>query len=267
MPRINRCSFIRIVCTLVAVVIGWSAGASIGAAQFHLPKIPGIAKTKPDKPGSPEVKPSRGGTAEVVSMMSPDSAPPGGRGEVVMTGENFKDGMRIEFNCKGAQFSPDSIKVESPTRLVAQVTIPVKAEEGPCGTSMRSAPGKEPFRISNSANMPVAISVALLGEGDMQFMDMMMSMQKTLMGGFGNQGEAGRIVVQGDSNKYLKGNTTSFTESVSAVKSMGEMKQNGKPVGIFRIVFNDGKIYNFGGMGGGSDGHAAFEFLQRKLGK
>ena len=38
-------------------------------------------------------------------------------------------------------------------------------------------------------------------------------------------------------------------------------------MGIFRIVFNDGKIYNFGGMGNGSDGHAAFEFLQKKLGK
>jgi len=48
---------------------------------------------------------------------------------------------------------------------------------------------------------------------------------------------------------------------------MGEMKQEGKPMGIFRIVFNDGKIYNFGGMGNGSDGHAAFEFLQKKLGK
>jgi hypothetical protein len=251
----------------VAVIFVWVAGASIGAAQLHLPKVPNITKTKPNKSGSPEVKPSRAGTAEVVSMMSPDSAPPGGHGQIVLTGQNFKDGMRIQFNCKGVQFSPDSFKVESPTRIVAQITVPVSAEEGPCGTSMGSEPGKEPFRISNSANMPVAISVALIGEGDMQFMDLMMSMQKSLMAGYGNQGEAGRIELEGGSIKYVKGSTTNFTELTSAVKSMGEMKQEGKPMGIFRIVFNDGKIYNFGGMGNGSDGHTAFEFLQKKLGK
>jgi hypothetical protein len=250
---------------LVAVIIVWAVGSSVGAAQFHLPKIPSLPKTS--KPASPEVKPSRAGTAEVVSMMSPDSAPPGGHGEVVLTGQNFKDGMRIQFNCSGAQFSPDSFKVESPTRIVAQVTIPLTAQEGPCGTSLGSTPGKEPFRISNSADMPVAISVTLIGEGDMQFMDMMMSMSKTAMAGYGNQGEQGRIELSGGSIKYVKGSATSFTESVSAVKSMGEMKQGGKSVGIFRIVFNDGKIYNFGAMGNGSDAHAAFELLQKKLGK
>ena len=267
MPRICSVLFTRTVCTSVAVIFLWAVGASIGAAQFHLPKVPSLPKTKTSKPGSPEVKPSSAGTAEVVSMMSPDSAPPGGHGQIVLTGQNFKDGMRIQFNCKGVQFSPDSFKVESPTRVVAQVTVPLTAEEGPCGTSMGSEPGKEPFRISNSANMPVAISVTLIGEGDMQFMDLMMSMQKSLMAGYGKQGEAGRIELEGSSIKYVKGSTTSFTESTSAVKSMGEMKQEGKPMGIFRIVFNDGKIYNFGGMGNGSDGHAAFEFLQKKLGK
>ena len=266
-PRINSILFTRTVCTLMAVIFVWAAGASIGAAQFHLPKVPNITKTKPNKSGSPEVKPSRAGTAEVVSMMSPDSAPPGGHGQIVLTGQNFKDGMQLHINCKGAQFAPDSFKVESPTRVVAQVTVPLTVEEGPCGTSMGSESGKEPFRISNSANMPVAISVTLIGEGDMQFMDMMMSMQKSMMAGYGNPGEAGRIELEGSSIKYVKGSATSFTESTSAVKSMGEMKQGGKPVGIFRIVFNDGKIYNFGGMGNGSDGHAAFTFLQKKLGK
>ena len=267
MPRIYSVLFTRTVCTLVAVIFLWAAGASIGAAQF--PKVPGLPKrnTKTSKPGTSEVRPSRAGTAEVVSTISPDSAPPGGHGQVVLTGQNFKDGMQVKFNCKGAEFSPNSLKVESPTRVVAQVTVPVTAEEGPCGTSMRSEPGKEPFRISNSANMPVALSVILIGEGDMQFMDMMMNMQKAMMAGYGNQGESGRIELEGGSIRYVKGSATTFTESISGVKSMGEMKQGGQPMGIFRIVFNDGKIYNFGGMGSGSDGHAVFTFLQKKLGK
>ncbi len=267
MPRMNYNSFARIICMAAAAIFVWAAGASISTAQFHLPKIPSLPKNKTSKPATSEVKPSRAATGEVVSMMSPDSAPPGGHGQIVLTGQNFKEGMQLHFNCKGAQFSPDSFKVESSTRVVAQVTVPLTAEEGPCGTSMSSEPGKEPFRISYSANMPVAIPVALIGEGDMQFMDMVMSMQKVLMAGYGNQGEQGRIVLEGSSIKYVKGSATTFTESASGVKSLGEMKQGGNPVGIFRIVFNDGKIYNFGAMGNSTDAHATFEFLQKKLGK
>ena len=88
-----------------------------------------------------------------------------------------------------------------------------------------------------------------------------------MMAGYGNQGEQGRIELEGSSIKYVKGGATTFTESVSAVKSMGEMKQGGQPVGIFRIVFNDGKIYNFGAMGNTASGHDAFVFLQKRLGK
>jgi len=269
MPRIYRISSARYICAGVAAIFVWAASASLGAAQFHVPKIPGLPKkdTKPSKPASSEVKPSRAATGEVVTVMSPDSAPPGGHGQVILTGQNFKDGMQLHFNCKGAQFSPDSFKVESPTRIVAQVTVPLTAEEGPCGTSVGSEPGKEPFRISYSADMPVTIPMALLGEGDMDFMTMMMNMQKVVMAGFGNQGEAGRIELDGGSIKYVKGSVTSFTESTSAVKSVDEMKQGGQPMGIFRIVFNDGKIYNFGGMGSGSDGNAAAAYLKKKLSK
>ena len=188
MQRMNRRLLLQAVGALAAVIMVWAASGSLGAAQFHLPKVPSVSKTKPSQPSSPEVRPSRAGTGEVVSMISPDSAPPGGHGEVTLTGQNFKDGMRLQFNCTGAQFSPDSFKVESPTRIVAQVTIPLNAQEGPCGMSAGSEPGKEPFRIANSANMPVAVPVILIGEGDMQFMDMMMSMSKDHDGGIWQSG-------------------------------------------------------------------------------
>ena len=149
---------------------------------------------------------------------------------------------------------------------MAQITVPVTAEEGPCGTSMRSA--KEgPFQISNSASMPVAVSAVLLGEGDMQFMEMMIKMQQAMAPGFGRQGAQGHIEIAAGAIKYVQGDKTTFTEPIPGVKSMAEMKQGGQPIGIFRIVFNDGKIYNFGAMGNGTDAHATFEFLQKKLGQ
>jgi hypothetical protein len=249
----------------VATLLLWAASSATGVAQFGLPKIPKLPKTS--KAATPQVKASRAATMEVVSTMSPDAAPPGGYGQVVVVGENFKDGMQVTFNCKGAQFKADSVKVESATKAVAQIKVPVTATEGPCGTSMRSNSGKEPFQISNSANMPVAVPVILLGEGDMQFMDMMMKMQQAMAPGFGGQGAQGQIQFEGSSIKYVKGDQTTFTESVSGVKSMGEMKQGDQPIGIFRIVFNDGKIYNFMGGQQASDAHAVFLYLQKKLGK
>ena len=265
MPRTRQITIGPIVVAVFAGFSLWAGLISSGAAQFRLPKIPSLPKTS--KPGSPEVKPSRAGTREVVSSVSPDSAPPGGHGQVVLTGQNFKDGMQIQFQCKGADFSADSVKFDSPTKVEAQITVPVTAQEGPCGIGGNSTPGKEPFRISNSANMPIALTVAFLGEGDMQFMDIMMKMQQSAMAqGPGNQSK-GEIQLGAGSIKYVQGGKETFTESISGVKSMGEMKQNGQPIGIFRIVFNDGKIYNFGAMGNTAQAHSTFEFLQKKLGK
>jgi len=104
-------------------------------------------------------------------------------------------------------------------------------------------------------------------------MDIMMKMQQAAMAqmaqGPGNQGNQskGEIQLNAGSIKYVQGGKETFTESISGVKSMGEMKQNGQPIGIFRIVFNDGKIYNFGAMGSTAQAHSTFEFLQKKLGK
>jgi hypothetical protein len=272
MRRISRALCLRWVCTVVGAIFVYTATASTGAAQFRLPKIPKTPKVskkeaKPSEPATPEIKPSKGATIEVLSAISPDAAPPGGYGKVVVTGDFFKDGMSFEFRCEGAEFKPDSIKVESPKRLVAQIHVPVNAQEGPCGTSLRSMPGKEPFRISMSAGMPVSVPAILLGEGDMQFFELMMKMQQAMAPGFGSQGAQGHIEIAAGSIKYVKGGQMTFTESVSGVKDVGEMTQGGTSIGIFRIVFNDGKIYNLAGGTERQDAHQVFEFLEKRLGK
>jgi hypothetical protein len=273
MDRIRHVSCARYFCVAVAAMLMWTASSSNGVAQVGLPKPPGIPKgtkkeTKPSPPQTPEINPSAGGTVEVLSTMSPDAAPPGGMGEVVVTGNLFNGGKDLEFRCQGAEFKPDSIKVESPKRIVAHIHVPVSAQEGPCGTSLRSLPGKEPFRISKSASMPIGVEAYMLGEGDMQFMELMMKMQQAMMPGFGNQAEAGQILLAPTTIKYVQGGKTIFTEPVAGVKSMSEMKQAGRPIGIFRIVFNDGKIYNFvGAKAGGRESHETFELLRTKLGK
>ena len=273
MYRMSRVLCAKCICAVMVAILMWAAGSSNGAAQVGLPKLPGIPKgtkkeTKPSPPESPEITPSAGGSIEVLSMMSPDAAPPGGMGDVVVTGDLFKGGKDLEFHCQGAEFKPDSIKVESPKRVVARIHVPVTAQEGPCGTSLRSMPGKEPFRISNSASMPIGVGAYMLGEGDMQFMELMMKMQQVMAPGFGNQGETGLILLAPGSIKFVQGGKTIFTEPATGVKSMAEMKQGGQPIGIFRVVFNDGKIFNFmGAKAGGEGSHQTFEFLRTKLGK
>jgi hypothetical protein len=240
----------------------------MGVAQFpNLPKTPTVPKkdTKTSKPSTLEIRPSVTASTEVLLLnsISPDSAPPGGHGQVVLTGKDFKGGMGVGFTCAGASFDSESVKVDSPTKVEVQISVPVTAQEGPCYVG--NAPDNKLFRISISANMPIALPSLLLGEGDMQYFALMMKFQQAVMASHGNPGNSGRIELASGSIKYVQGEKTVFTESISGVKSMAEMKQGGQPFPIFRIVFNDGKIYNF--MEQGKDEHAEFALLQKKLGK
>lgn len=267
MPRTYHQVIARLAGGMTASILLW-AGVVTPAAQFHIPKVPGVSKTNKTS----ETKPSPGSTLEVVSSVSPDSAPPGGRGQIVLTGQNFSNGMTLKFTCKGAQFSPDSIKVESPTRLTAQISVPVSAQEGPCGAGAASTAGKEPFRISYSASMPVELALMYMGEGDMQYQDIMMSMSKSMMAASqsGGKVDTGTLQLDGGSIKYVKGGATTFSESTSAVKKVEPVQMYGQTLPYFRIVFNSGKIYTFGpNPSGSSDSNstAVCAFLQKKLGK
>jgi len=269
MQDIQRRALTRGFWTVLMAGFVWAAGASIGAAQFRLPKVPGNSnkETKPSQSGSPEV-----------STVSPDSAPPGGHGEVVLTGKNFQRDPTVQYQlkCKGADFSLQSAKAESDTRLVAQVTAPLNVEEGPCdlmGKTFQSWPiSKGAFSISNAAQMPVDIALMMVGEGDMQFQDFMMAMSKAMMATAQTGGKAApsMLELEGTTIKYVQGDTTSFTKPFSAVKSLEQIQMYGQPSPYFRIAFNDGKIYNFAptvGSGAPGDPNATFAFLKKKLGK
>ena len=292
MHRADQVSVIRWVCAGVAAVLLATVGAATAAAQFGLPKIkvpklPGqtTAKTKAKR----QVEPA--GPPPEITAIDPNSGAPGSSGEVVLTGKNLnrKQGVALKFGSSALRVT--HFQVQSPERATMFVTVPADAPEGAYGIEMTqyseaseeadgetslsgspevlAIPDTTPkFEVSKSGKLPVTVTSTLLGEGDMQFMDMMMKMQQSMAPGFGNQGAEGKILIASGSIKCLQGDKTIFSESTSAVKDLGEMKQGGKPVGIFRIVFNDGKIYNFyGGSQHNEDSHAAFETLRKKLGK
>ncbi len=285
MERNQKASCVRPMGWVVMVVfLGIVLGPGLASAQFGLPKIPKLPKkvtkkakdTKESENATPEVTASGVGSPEV-AQISPNEAPPGGQGEVVLTGKGFGNGLSLNFNCKGAQFEPKSIKVESPTRAVANIAVPVSAEEGPCGLSLKSSQSGEPFKISNSAGMPVTLPVLYMGEGDMDFMAIMQKMSQVMMKQTqGNWQEAGAqankppsgLVVEGGSLKFVDEGKAVFTEPGSNVKAIQEMHQGDQAVGIFRIVFNDGKIQNFMDREGGSKkGSGVAAYLKKKYGK
>lgn len=269
-------------CALAAAFLWVATGAPAASAQFKLPKLPKFGKKAPEKKaketkpseettpevqGTPEIQASRHDTPEI-SQISPDSAPPGGSGEVVLTGKKFYAGMDLRINCKGGDPRVESLKVEDPGRAVAQISVPEDAQEGPCKPYLQYQPGAS-FSISKSSKMPAVIPATLLGEGDMQFAELMMKMSQEMQPGFGEgKTKQGRILVTSDSVKFVEGDKTLFAEAPSSVKEVGEMSMMGESVGgIFRIVFKNGKIYNFLDTKGGSSQHRAFLTLKKRLGK
>ena len=274
---------------IVMLVVG-SSGLSL-AAQFGLPKVkipklPG-QKTSTTAKTSNDTKSSL--PPPEVTTIEPESGPPGGSGQITLTGKNFNSNLRLALNCTEGSIPVTQFQVVSPERATFTTAIPANSKEQACGLqfthydkvggsddqpSLSGTPEVYPvrdsspkFKVSASGKLPVAFASRLLGEGDMQFMDMMMKMQKAMMPGFGNENSEGKLTLADGNLKYLQGDKMVFTEPVSGVKDIAEMKQGGQPIGIFRIVFKDGKIYNFMGVGENQQTHQTFELLKKQLGK
>jgi hypothetical protein len=299
MRREHSCAYRKIaVWVVAAVVLGLGFGASVASAQFglKLPKIPKVGK-KETKPATESKEKVAQLPAVEITSIAPDSAPPGAAGEIVLTGKNFFRGMRLRMGCGEEERSPESlqnylVKVESPERATIQVSIPENAKEGPCtlyvvgywgrtgvvtdetDESPRGTPeitqigaDKVLFRISNSGSMPISVPVFLAGEGNMQFMEIMMKFSQSAQGDWGKGGKSS-LLLSPDTVQYVQDDKTVFSEPTSGATKVEEMSMMGKPTGVFRIVFKDGKIYNFMDQseGGGGKGKA-FKVVKRRLGK
>lgn len=297
MDRHNGLPFSRVFFSVFAGLLFWiAAGALLASAQFKLPKLPKLPKVGEKKP-----EPSKPQAHEVPEVLSitPDSFPPGGSADAVISGKGFFRGMRIRLGCKGDTEEPDSLKdhlvrVESPERAVLKLSIPFSAREGPCtlysagywgkegavdAGETEESPGGTPevlqmksaatFSISNVSKVPVSVGVAYLGEGEMDFMQATIKMSEALTGGFGEKGEKTLLQMSSDTVKCVRGEKTIFSESTSGVKETGEMSMQGESMGIFRIVFKNGKIYNFMGVQEGSSEEQkhVYQFVKKKLGK
>ena len=99
-----------------------------------IPKIPKLSKessgTKPSEKATPEIGATRGSTVEI-KPVSPDSVPPGGAGEVTLTGEGLHKGMKLSFHCSGNEIQAENLRVTAPDHAVVEISVPVAAQEGP----------------------------------------------------------------------------------------------------------------------------------------
>lgn len=265
------------VCLAAIFVFALSAA---WAAQLHLPKMPKLGKSE-----QTQQKSAPTGPMPEVTGIEPTSASPGSEGDLVLTGKNFNKGTRLRMNCPEEAPTIQNFKVESDTRAVAHVKFGFNIKPGPCEIYIEAHPGASDetgasssgtpqivqvktasFTIAASSAMPLCIPVVYLAEGNMDFMALMMKMQQAMQGSWDNSGKP-LLCVSKKEVKLAQGEKTVFTEPASNVKDVGEMSMGGQSVGIFRIVFTDGKIHNFMESGDGVPKGKTVEVIKSAVGK
>ena len=248
---------------LTAVLVLILAGPAWGAAQFHMPKIPKLGKSQPQPA---EQKKGAAAPAPELAAINPNSASPGAEGDLVLTGKNFNVGTELRMSCSGETPALTNFKVESETRATVHVRFALDTHEGPCEIYLAQRPTSTnsqgeitassggtvevnqvkgaTFAISIPSAMPMALPVIYIGEGDMQFMEIMMKVQQVMQGSWQDPGKP--LLLVGKGNVKLKqGDKIVFDLPASNVKEIGQMSMMGQEVGVFRLVCNDGKVYNF----------------------
>lgn len=231
-----------------------------------------------------------------VTAIEPDTAAAGWSGELVLTGENFYDEMYVMIVCRAdvetglSDIGAIVPKVDRPTRAVVRITVPENTKEGACDVEIDREQQPELFRISGVVKRrpeaireeaqarkpapeakaePAEVAATFVGEGDMQFMELVMKMQQAAMGAM--RGEAalmkGRVLVTLAAVKFVHDGKTLFEEPPATVQAVEEIGMMGRPTGAFRIVFANGRIYNFMAEGRGASKNEAHLILKKALGK
>jgi hypothetical protein len=195
-----------------------------------------------------------------------------------------------------------TIKAQSPERAVIQLGIPGdwKTDDGVAfldtgvtrvdfkvaGAPIGKAAGRgaapaapsvpraatQPGRALSSRQAAVIVEApaTFVGEGDMQFRQLVMNIQRGLAGGAkaGEVMRKGRLVVTPDFVRFVQADQTVFEAATPSVREVAPISMMGQPTGVFRIVFKSGKIYNFMDQSeGGAEKGQAFKTVKKKLGK
>jgi hypothetical protein len=120
----------KVVLFLTAALIWILTGTAIAPARSpglpEVPKAPGQGAPKTARPQVPKAVP-------VLTGISPKAAPPGGMGELVLTGRNFFQGMALTIS--GVEIL--RAKVESPVRAIATIHVSENTPEGRCDLNLQ----------------------------------------------------------------------------------------------------------------------------------
>ena len=261
----------------VMAVLATQAPAAMAQFGLKLPKVPKIGKQEPKPPA--QAKQPQGPAPEVTSI-TPSLVPPGWEGDVVFAGKNFAQNMKLRLGCGNVK----DFRVESGERATFHLKVQPTAEETTCiialevppapptaetgpavqGTPMVVQVTGASFAISESSALAKAYKACFLAEGDVPPMELMMKLSESMQKG--SQDEC-KLLVSSDSVKYADKAKTILDQPASAVKTVEPILMMGNPIGVFRIVLTNGKMYNFMASGGHNSDDPLEDQIKRKLKK
>jgi len=289
---------ITLLCAVLAALL-WAACVALAGAELPrtqrtvqgLKAAPGGRLLAfPQSASTEQIQPSAPATPEV-TQLRPDCAAGGGKAiEMVLAGKNFPGPfpnaveqkgrlwrffpeIRCERGGAGGSFEPkvESLTFESPTRAVARVLIPESTEKAHCELALGPAAlARLKLEILNPE--PMEVQAHFIAEGNLS--------PKEVLGRNAHEphpGAMGLLSASPSTVKFVQGDKTVFDKPASSLKALEEFKapfQIGHQ-GFFRIVFNDGKVYNFVNfwpispvcVGGEYMEVSAYQALKKKFGK
>lgn len=280
--RIPSLSLRRGVLFTVMAVLATQAPAAM--AQFGLPKLPKVPKIGKQEPKPTAQAKQPQGPAPEVTAITPSSVPPGWEGDVVFAGKNFAPNMKMRLECGGQNIKPKDFRVEGAERATFHLKIQPTAEETTCIIALEVPPAPPTaetgpavqgspmvvqvtgasFAISESSNLAKAYKACFLAEGELAPMEIMMKYSEAMQKG--SQDEC-KLYVSSDSVKYSDKGKAILDQPASAVRTIEPVLMMGNPMGAFRIVLTNGKIYNFMASGGHNEDDPLDEQIKRKLKK
>jgi len=252
--KLNKILVRRRLQLITVLVLALAGVVSAPASRAQLPNVPkvtgGNKNTRNTRPGAKDTP--------TIKQISPAKVLPGKPFDLTISGANLSEGMDIALACHdqmnghdAAAFSvkPTSVKASSPSSLVAHIDFPSGHSDSRCQISGVGIdmPSNLSVMVSEHANDPVLLSGRFIGEGELEPMQMAMqigpAMQRT--------GEKFELLP--GSVRYTQNGKPLCDRPISDIKIVEPIKVNGSTSGIYRLVFKDGKQYNFIPAGQGED--------------